>query len=220
MKVKLAHYFHKRESQTEFVAEVLSTLQVAGVLLCRNSGRPRSHNFGCVNFENVHVLATAEKCWQKTVNFFCPFQKHAVQGTSNSAFRGDVISSPLGSNQSIHRQLQVMKLSNIAQKFNMFCETSESRMGNSLVCLCHSKYLYSHIVPNWISAQVIEELECRQKKMTIKSGSDQHSCALVCRQREHNATSLYPCMTVKQWKLCQRASTCANVLTKTSLRIK
>ena len=36
----------------------------------------------------------------------------------------------------------------------------------------------------------------------------------------HNVTHFVPKQTVKQWKLCQRASTCANVPIMTSLRIK
>ena len=35
-----------------------------------------------------------------------------------------------------------------------------------------------------------------------------------------NVTQFVPKQTVKQWKLCQRASTCANVPNMTILRIK
>ncbi len=36
----------------------------------------------------------------------------------------------------------------------------------------------------------------------------------------HNVTQFVPKQTVKQWKLCQRALTCANVPNMTILRIK
>ncbi len=39
------------------------------------------------------------------------------------------------------------------------------------------------------------------------------------KQLLHNVTHFVPKQTVKQWKLCQRASTCANVPIMTSLRI-
>ncbi len=48
-----------------------------------------------------------------------------------------------------------------------------------------------------------------------ETGHDQNLLRLL-----HNVTQFVPKQTVKQWKLCQRASTCANVLIMTSLRIK
>ncbi len=103
-------------------------------------------------------------------------------------------------------------------------QTCSQDVGN-LTCQCLSVECEPecHIPSCTLSETDMKRLEgavrrrCTYEDLSFNSetGHDQNLLRLL-----RNATQFVPKLTVKQWKLCQRASTCANVPIMTSLKIK